>query len=98
MGHAHFCLFFCGSVREPVRLLAALKSVPRCLTLSLSLSLWLVQNAKKAQERAVIDQQQTLAQLIKWCKAHYGKEGEREGREKGRYMDGRKEGRLRPAL
>lgn len=30
------------------------------------------QNAKKAQERAVIDQQQTLAQLIKWCKAHYG--------------------------
>lgn len=31
-----------------------------------------VDNAKKAQERAVIDQQQTLAQLIKWCKAHYG--------------------------
>lgn len=33
------------------------------------------QNAKKAQERAVIDQQQTLAQLIKWCKAHYGEDG-----------------------
>jgi hypothetical protein len=53
----------------------------------------LPQNARTALDRAQIDSQQMLAQLIKWCKAHYGeamtawmhvKVGREGGREGGR--------------